>query len=214
MIGLNKAELTATNKDFMELISQKEIEEINQIEGEITGLSLKEDLQFIKSQKGEEGLEKVKMALEALDFPLKIEEIKSSQWYPWKKNLLLLLVAKRIFNWDEEKMREWGRFTAKTSFINKLIMKFFVSLDNLIEEAQNAWNRYFSCGEIEIEKISKREQIILLTIKDFPSHPIFCRELEGYLWQILSYVLPKENLKVQELECSPKKNRHHFKISW
>jgi hypothetical protein len=197
------------------MISKEELEKINQIEGEIIGHSLREDFEFIKMKKGKEGLEKIEKALREMGFSLKRSEIKFYQWYPWKNNILLLVLAQKIFNWDEETFREWGRFNAKISFLAKLIMRFFVSLEKLIEGAPIYWKRYFTRGELEIKEVNKKERYIILDLKDFPTHPLFCRELEGYFWQIISYVLPKENLKVKEIECPFQGGKiHKFQISW
>jgi hypothetical protein len=68
---------------------------------------------------------------------------------------------------------------------------------------------------LEGEKFQEKEHYLELVLRDFSGHPSFCRVLEGYFWQIISYVLPKENLKVEEIECPFSGGKaHRFKVSW
>jgi hypothetical protein len=54
-----------------------------------------------------------------------------------------------------------------------------------------------------------------LVLSDFTGHPVFCRILEGYFWQVISYVAPKEGLKVEEIECTSREGKvHKFKVTW
>ena len=199
----------------MAIISQEELNKIKQIQGKIIGFSFREDFEFIKNKKGEEGLRKIERALQDLGYFFKPDDIKKYQWYPWYQNILILVLAKNIFHWNEKVFWEWGRFNAKISFIAKLMMKFFVSFERLLKEAGNYWQRYFTLGKLEVETLNQRERFTILILKEFPSHPLFCRELEGFFWQTASYVLPKEGLKVEEIECPFQGGKvHRFKISW
>lgn len=197
------------------MLSKEEIKEIENIGGKVRGFSLREDLEFLKAKKGEDGLEKILQTMKELGYPLEPEKIKNFDWYPWYQNILLIVLAQRVFNWGKEEFREWGLFSAQISFMAKLIMKFFVSIDRVLKGANDYWRRYFSEGKIEVEVFDKTQHLIILNLKDFPTHQLFCWELEGYFWQVASYVLPKENLRVEEIECpfSGQKD-HKFKISW
>jgi hypothetical protein len=164
----------------MILISKEELAQIEKNSGQTMGFSFKEDLDFIKAKEGQEGIKKIEAALKGLGYPLKYEEIRSYHWYPWKQNLLVLVLAQKIFKWDDQSYRELGRFDAKVSFMAKLMMKFFVSLEQLLKEASNYWRRYFSQGRLEIETFDKKRHLVIISVEDFLGHPVFCRELEGF----------------------------------
>lgn len=199
----------------MAKISKEEIEEIKQVEGEVMGVSLKEDLQFIQEKEGEEGLKKVEDEMGKLGYPLKFEEIKNFQWYPWYLNLLFLVVAKNIFQWDDETFRESGRFSAKVSIIAKIMVKYFISIRRCFEEAGNFWRKYYTVGELKTEEFNKKERFAVLVLSGVVGHPVFCRILDGYIWQVVAYVAPKEKLKVQEIECVFRGSKiHKFKVTW
>jgi len=196
-------------------VLQEEIEKLKEIKGEVIGVSLKEDFQFILKKEGEEGLKKVEEEMEKLGYPLKFKEIKSFQWYPWHLNLLFLVVAKNIFQWSDEDFRENGRFSAKISIIAKIMMKYFISLRRCFEEASNFWRKYYTIGEMRTEKLDEKERYAILVLSGVTGHPVFCRILEGYIWQVVSYVAPKEKLEVREIECVFEKGKvHKFKVTW
>lgn len=199
----------------MAIISKEEFEKIEQIKGEILGVALKGKLHFVLEKKGKKGLKKVEKELEKLGYPLKFKDLKSFQWYPEKLDYLLIVTIKNIFNFDDEIIHEMGRFNAKVSLVAKIMMRYFVSVERVAQEVGNYWARYRTVGKLETEEVNEKERYLILVLKDFTGHPVYCRYLKGYFWQIASYVVPKEKLEVKEIECVFKGNKvHKFKFSW
>jgi hypothetical protein len=201
--------MSQLSEDFLEKLNLKEVK------GKVIGIALKEDFLFILKEKGEEGVKKIEEEMEKLGFNLKFKEIKNFNWYPEEMNILLP-VAQEVFGWQDEMMREMGRWTAKISFIAKLMLKYFISLNRIVKEIPGYWRKYHTKGDLEVEKFSKKEKSLILVLKNFntiaQSH---CRYLEGYFWQIASYMVPKEKLKVEETECVFKNGKvHKFNINW
>lgn len=196
-------------------ISKDEIEKLKEIKGEVIGTSFQEDAEFIRYKEGMEGLGKLEAEMEKLGYPLKFKEIKSFQWYPLNLNLTYLVVARDIFNWNDDTLRENGRFSAKISLIAKIMMKYFISLKRCFAEAGNFWRKYYTIGELKTEKLNEKERFAILVLSGVAGHPLFCRILEGYIWQVISYVAPKERLEVQETECVFRGGKvHRFKVTW
>jgi hypothetical protein len=200
----------------MAFLSEKERVEIEKMPGEIIGNASKNKLKFVLQKEGKEGLEKVEREMARLGYPIKYEKIKNFGWYPAKQDLFLTVTIKNLFGWDDEEIREMGRFCARISIIAKIMMRYFVSIRRVAKEVSNYWRKYRTIGDLEPEVIDVKNHLIVLVLKNFPSHPAFCRFLEGYFWQIASYVTPpKGNLEVREIECpfSGAKD-HKFKITW
>jgi len=82
-------------------MSQDNLEKIKKMEGEIIGSSLKTDREFIIEKQGMEGLIKVETEMKKLGYPLKYEDIDKYKWYPAQQDFLSLLLAQKIFNWDD-----------------------------------------------------------------------------------------------------------------
>lgn len=199
----------------MVLISKEEFKKLEREKGNVIGVALKNNFEFVLEKKGEAGIKKIEEQLKKIGFPLKYREIKSFQWFPEKMNLILLLVIRRTFNWDDEIMREMGRWTAKSSIITRIMMKYFVSLERVSKEINKYWRKYHTFGSLKPEIVDEKEKYAILALEGYnfvdPSH---CRYMEGYFYQIASYILPVENLKIEEIECSSEKGKHRFKITW
>jgi hypothetical protein len=200
----------------MALLSKEEIEEIEKIEGKIIGNASKNKFNFVLEKVGKEGIRKIEEEMRKIGHPIKYEEMKNFNWYPAKEDLYLTVIIKRLFNFSDDEIREMGRFNARISLIAKTMMRYFISIEKVAKEVGNYWRKYRTIGKLEAEKIDIENKEIVLVLKDFTGHPIFCRFLEGYFWQISSYVISeKENLKVEEIECVFKGGKvHRFKITW
>ena len=195
----------------MSIISQEILEKIKNMEGEIVGSSLKTDREFIIEKKGMEGLRKVEAEMEKSGYALKYEDIDKYKWYPVHQDFLSLLLAQKIFSWDDEMIREWGRWGAKTNFVIKLMARL-VSKETISNLASKYWRKYYTKGEIEY-KLDYKNKIGVVTIKDFTIYDVHFHYLEGYFYQIMCLMVPSENLKVERGEIR-EHNVHEFKITW
>jgi len=199
----------------MALLSQEEIEKIKNIKGEVVGTSFHEDEKFIRQKEGEEGVKKVEEEMAKLGYPFRFKELKSFQLYPMGLNLAYVIVEKNIFGWGEEVFRENGRFNARISIIAKIMVKYFVSLKKCFDEAGNFWQKYYTAGHLKTEYLDEKKRSATLALEGFEGHPLLCLIYEGYFWQVISYVAPKETLKVQEIECPFKGGKvHRFQVTW
>lgn len=200
----------------MNWISEKEKEEIEKMKGEVIGNASKNKLNFVLEKMGKEGLKKIEEEMAKIGYPLKYDELKNFSWYPAKEDVYLTVLIQRLFQFSDEIIRELGRFNARVSLIAKTMMRYFVSIERVAKEVGNYWRKYRTVGNLEAEKIDVKGKEIVLVLKDFTGHPTYCRFLEGYFFQIASYVVPKEgNLEVKEIECIFGGGREHkFKITW
>ncbi|PIS38764.1 MAG: hypothetical protein COT34_02110 [Candidatus Nealsonbacteria bacterium CG08_land_8_20_14_0_20_43_11] len=196
------------------MISNEELERIKNIPGEAIGASIKEDLRFVLIKEGTEGLKKVEDELERLGYPLKLKEIKTFHWYPFSLNLLITAIAKEVFQWEDETFREAGRFSAKISIVLKILVKSFIALEDTLKQVGRFWRMYYTVGEVSAE-YNKKERTIVVVIRGLTGHPAFCRNLEGFTWQVFSYHLPTDTLVVKEIECPfTGGSAHKFQLKW
>ena len=195
----------------MSIIPEEILEEVKKTEGEIIGVSLSVDRGFVIEKEGREGLRKVEKEMEKLGYPLKQEEIEKYKWYSVQQDILFLLLAQRIFDLDEETIREWGRWGAKTNFIIKLLVRL-ISKETIAKVAPKYWRKYYTRGELEY-KLDYKKRFGIATIKDFVIYPVHLHFLEGYFYQIMSLIVPFRNLKVKGIETEDP-NVHQFEISW
>jgi hypothetical protein len=195
----------------MSIISEEDLEKIKKTEGEIIGSSLKCDREFIIEREGREGLKKIEEEMEKLGYHLTYEEIDKYKWYPVQQDIISLLLAQKIFNWDDEIIREWGRWGAKTNFIVKLLTRL-ISKQTIVKSAPKLWRKYYTVGELDI-KLDFKKRIGIATLKNFILYSVHRHFLEGYFYQIMSLIVPSRNLKVGGSK-SEEPNVHQFEISW
>ena len=111
-----------------EVISKKELEKLMKIKGEIRGVALRGEMDFVLKEEGKDGLEKLKGAMKELGHPIERKKIKPMDFYPLNLHGTIQMVIKRLFNWDDEKFQEMGKFEAKVSLITRLYMGYFFQL--------------------------------------------------------------------------------------
>ena len=137
------------------VISKEEIEELLKIKGEVRGAGMKADADFILKTKGKEGVEKLEREMEKTGFPIKYNQIKTMDFYPISTDAISTIVMQRVFNLSDKDIEEMGKAQAKFSFIIKLFMKSFVSLERAAKEAPAIWRSYFSIGDLEIAEYER-----------------------------------------------------------
>ena len=111
-----------------EIISQEELKKLTNIKGEVRGVALKGELDFVLKEEGKRGLKELKDTLKELGHSIDYEKIKPMEFYPLSLHGTIQLVIKRLFSWDDEKFQEMGKFEAKVSLIARLFMGYFFRL--------------------------------------------------------------------------------------
>lgn len=195
-------------------IPKEEIKKLKSLKGEIIGTGFIEDVRFILENKGKKGLAKMEEAMAELGCP-KYGEIEDFKWYPVGCYLITLLLAKELFGWSEEMFQKMGANAVKVSLITKIMMRYFVSIRRCFEQAPRSWKMYFTAGEFEPIEINEKEKYLFLLLKDFPGHQTFCRYMEGFLKQVVSYIV-EGVVECREIECVLKGEGkgHLFEITW
>jgi len=211
----------------------EDIKNLKDLPGMARGQTIKNALQSILVMEGEEGLAKLEKKMKELgcweecyselkvrynEFPIRYKEfkkIRSFDWYPLWYDLVPIIVAAEIFNWDEERIKEFGRNNQKISFFEKVLLKYFVSPERTFKAASGRWKIHYSVGELESVEFSEREKYLILRLKNFSGHPTFCKLLTGYFEAAASFVVASEKVKGKETKCTFRGDPYHeYLISW
>ena len=81
---------------------QEEANKLMKIKGMARGETLRTHAVYIYSKMGERGIKSVEEKMEELGYPIKFQEVKPLEWYPEALGILIILVAKEIFHWENE----------------------------------------------------------------------------------------------------------------
>lgn len=169
---------------------------------------------YIKQREGEEGLRRVEEKLAELGYPLRFKDIKTFEFYPVGLADLVVIVAKEIFGWQEKDIFDMGNTAPKYSFMIKLLLKYFISLERSLKEAAKYWRKHFTEGELEYES-HEEEKYVIIRLKYKSPHPLVCIFYAGYFLRIAQYVIKSKNITIKETKCMFKGNpEHEYLIEW
>jgi hypothetical protein len=168
---------------------------------------------------GEEGLNKLENKLREMDCWIDIykdyKNIKIFDWYPLWYDLLPILVAAYIFGWDEEKMKEFGRYNQKVSFFERVLLKYFVSMEKILQFVPERWRKNYSIGDFAKREYSESGNYAILTLKNFTGHPVFCALLQGFCESAASFVVAGKKVTSKEIKCVFRGDSYHeFFVKW
>lgn len=179
------------------------------------GFAIISVLKFMEDNFGSESLIKFKDSAseEMRDFLSK--KIISSDWYPFEKFVHLLEETDKIFGTSDFKVcKEIGKFNAKyeLSTIHMIILKF-ISIEKILKLGSSLWGRYFSCGNLDVEIISKGNA----KAKIFNFNPIskaFCLELSGWMEKVVEVAGAKSAYVIHKNCILDGKEFCEFDASW
>lgn len=198
-------------------IKSEEIEKIIKNEGKINGMGILEDKKYILNKFGQNVLLRIEREISALaNKEFSYNMIKTYDYYPICFSALATLILKYDFKFSEEEIKEFGKEGAKLSFLVRVFLSHIVSLKKITKEAKKIWRRYFiNAGNLEVEKLDEANHTIIIRITGFDIHPLYCKQIEGVISQIFSYVVNKKYIQVKEVECTFKGGQSHkFAITW
>jgi len=196
-----------------EIISKKELNELMKTKGKTIGVAIREHKEFILKEKGAEGLKKLEDTIVGLGYP-EYGKIKAMSFYPVGFYALTLIVAKRLFNFDDKKFEEMGRFNAKLSIIFRFFMRFLVSLDRAAKGVSTMWRRYYTVGSLRTMEYDEQKRYAILRLENFNLHPLHCQVSKGYFSTILKIIV-KNPVTCQERKCVHRGDEYHeFLLKW
>lgn len=196
------------------MLSSISVEELKAIEGEVRGVTLLTDAEFVLGRFGRVGMEQLQETLVNMGCPIDYPTVKAMQWYPLRMRLFSLLAMQQTFSLSDGDIRHAGNAAPKHSFIVKLMMKFFVSAPVAFGRIGDYWTRHYTVGRVEGDLIEAEGQA-LVRLVDFKTHPLLCRYLEGYFQRLFEYLIPGKEIKLEETECLFTGGAQHlFKATW
>ncbi len=196
------------------IISEKEINELKKIKGEVIGTGITEDLKFILKEEGEEGLRKLENEITKIGFSLKYKEIRPMEFYPLWQNAVILTLIKKLFNYDDKKFQEMGAFESKVSFIVRLFAKYFFSPKRTIEMVSKMWRNYHTVGELKVVEYNEDKKYAILRIENLDYIPIACHLYKGYFSSIVQMIIGSK-VNTEETKCLYRGDEYHeFLLKW
>ncbi len=203
-------ELEGNNENLQQIANK-----LKNFKGNVKGEVFRTHADYIKSKKGEKGVKQVEEKMAELGVPVDFDTIKSFEWKNEGISVLVILVAKEIFNWTEEDVFEMGRFAPKFSFILKVLAQYLVSIEMLFKNAEKYWHKNYDFGKLENVSYDEKKKEIIIRERGIKTHPLACVYHAGYFKGLCEFTVKSKNVTVKETECMHKgRNYHEFIIKW
>ena len=197
-----------------EIITKEIADELMKIKGEVRGLSLKADREFIFEKYGEDGLKKLENKLKKIGVDVKYNKIRTMDFYPIGLKAIILLAIKEIFSFTDKDIVEMGKFQSKLSLIVKTFTRYFFSLQKMAEKSEIFWNKYYTVGNLKVTELNEKEKYGVMKLKDFKLHPLHCYVLRGFFASVVKMIV-RNPVTCEEIKCIFKGDDcHEFLIKW
>lgn len=198
-------------------IFDKEIIELEKLQGKERGADIKYLIDCIMKKEGENGLKELKIELaENYNFFLPdLNKITDVEWISESIPHIFLVASVRFFNWTEKDVYQMGKNAVFYSRTIKMFVKYFASIKQTIKKAADSWNEYYTEGTLTMTNFDKEKREAILELRDFKTHPLTCVYVSGVIAKILELVTAEKSSKVEEIKCVFRGDDHHaFKLTW
>jgi hypothetical protein len=176
-------------------------DEVMMKEGNVRGEVFRTHENYICYREGEEGVKRVEEKMKEVGYPMEFKSIKTGEWYKEGLSVLVILVAKEIFNWTEEDIYDMGNSAPKHSFIVKMFVKHFVSVKDIFQKAGQYWEKHYDFGSLEKGEFNEEEKYITIKIKDYSPHEIVCGSyFKGYITRIAQMSLKSKKIETEQIQ--------------
>lgn len=198
-----------------EILTKEKVKKLLQIPGNVRGTIILTNIEYIRKKWGESAVLKLKEKIKELEIPLDLEKIKHGEMYPEAVSVLVVLLIKEILNLNDQDIFEMGKAAMKLSPIVKILTKFFLSIDVILEKAPDYWEQYFDFGKLEVVDCDKEKKYAVVRLKDYKFHPLLCLYHMGYFYQVAKIASGAEKITVKETKCVFRGDRfHEYYFNW
>lgn len=157
--------------------------------GEVRGMGLKADLEYVFETKGALALQQVEDAMAAMGYPITRSSIRAMAFYPFVHSPVVELGIKDTLHFSEEDFYEMGRYSTKVSIFLKIMAKYFLSVRAAITYATKMWNEYYTQGRIQAVEVNERDRRIILRAVDFETTDPGWHIIRGYFAQTAQMIV-------------------------
>ncbi len=198
-----------------EYITKEELKELEKINGEMRGVSIKEMMGFVLLKEGRAGLDKLEESLDKLGYGVKYDDIQLFAYYRLIVEALIYVLIKKIFNYTDDQFIEMGYYETKSSpTAIRLFLMYLISIEDAIRSLNKMWRAYYTVGRLKVVELNKEVKYVILRLEDFKTVSLHCFDLRGYLAGIVEMMV-KTKATCIESKCVHRGDDYHeFIIRW
>ena len=180
------------------MLNKEEIDKLLKVKGEVRGVVFQTDGKYVLEKEGEEGLKKLEKRAKELGLPVDYRKGKALDFHPIGLRVISLLLIKDTFGWRDQELWEMGYAAPKTSFMIKILMRFFINLKKFMEKIPLYWVQHYTIGKLEVVKFDEKDKKAIVRQTGLEIHPIFYTYLEGYYNRVIQFVEKNATVELKE----------------
>lgn len=196
-------------------MTREEADLIVRTPGNVRGAVLATDRDYVLEAQGEEGLDRVMELAESWGHPIDYRGIANTEWLPLGLRMISLLAIREAFGWGKEDLFRMGRAAPPHSFMVKVLMRYFLSMEQTYEKSPEYWRSHYTAGILKTPEFNKKERFFVLRIEDFAIPADLCPYYAGYFLRVAELASTFRGLRAEERACGEDGGKtHEFVISW
>ncbi len=173
------------------------------------------NLEFIKHRGGEAAIKKLNEKWQEFELIPDLLKIKPMELYPEGISVFLVLMAREMFNLDDDGIFEMGKTGMKLSLFLKIITRHFAPFKKCFEENPKYWGKHFDFGKVEPVELNEEEKRAVIRIIGYNYHPIMCLYHQGYFLQFTNLIIGAKGAVIEEIKCVHRGDPcHEYIIRW
>lgn len=197
------------------MISKKQAQDLIKKEGNVRGSVIIANLEFINHRGGEAAIKKLQEKWRDFELSPDLSKIKPMELYPEGISVFLVLMAREIFNLDDNGIFEMGKAGMKLSLFLKIITRHFASFKKCFKESPKYWEKHFDFGRIEPVELNEEEKRAVIRVVGYNYHPIMCLYHQGYFLQFTNLIIGGDRASIEEIRCAHRGDPcHEYIIRW
>jgi len=212
----------ANSKDIIkymeQIMTKKEFDELMNIKGEVRGASLTDGSGFMEKElgkeKAEEGGERLEKTITELGYPIKFSEIKPMGFYPIGLLAVILVLLQRMHHFTNEQFQEMGSISSRSSLLMRLFIKYFFSLEKVVEEFPKMHRKYMTVGDAKVVEGDLEKKYVIIRIENLKLHPLHCETSKGSFLSGVKMLI-KGEVTIEETKCVHRGDEYHeYLLKW
>lgn len=133
--------------------------------------------------------------------------------YPIAIEMSLIFASKDVLGWGHDELKELGRNIPRVSFVVKLFLRYFLTLETSTREASKYWDKHFDFGELEVLSTDIDSGNYIVEVRGFDIHPDYCVFLCGFLETMIGFVVSRP-IQSEVIKCSDGDGLNRFRFSY
>ncbi len=198
-----------------QILTREEAERLLAVSGNVKGAIILASLEYAIMKQGRPVVRAIEQRLKELGYPVNLQSIKPMEKYPEALSVMIILLIREILNLSDEDIIEMGRAGLKLPYFAKMISKYFISIESVLNQASKYWQRYFDFGKMEVSQYDKEKKYTILRVVGYNFHPVLCLYHRGYFIQAAVMATGRKKIESKEIKCVHRGDPYHeYFLSW